>query len=210
MSYLTTQYAYIFKRLLFPALLFLQIFCSVSYADIYRYEDDEGVVHFTDAPTDRRFKIFMRDLKKDRELRTKLKFSGAVNSAEYDQIIRNSAAKYGVSPALVKAVIQAESGYNPNAVSSKGASGLMQLMPGTAKSLNVNDRFNPKDNVEGGVKYLRFLLDTFRGDVSLALAAYNAGLNKVAKYGGIPPYNETRTYVSRVLSYMQSYQSSGI
>ena len=86
----------------------------------------------------------------------------------------------------------------------------MQLMPGTAKSLNVADRFNPRDNVEGGVKYLRFLLDTFRGDVSLALAAYNAGLSKVAKYGGIPPYNETRTYVNRVLSYMQSYQSSGI
>ena len=86
----------------------------------------------------------------------------------------------------------------------------MQLMPATARSLKVADRFNPKDNVEGGVKYLRFLLDTFRGDVSLAVAAYNAGLTTVAKYGGIPPYNETRTYVSRVLSYMKSYQESGI
>lgn len=181
-----------------------------SGADIYRYEDDEGIVHFTDAPTDKRFKIFMRDLKKDRELRTKLKYASSVNPAEYEQLIKNCADKYGVSTSLVKAVIHAESGYNPNAVSSKGASGLMQLMPGTAKSLNVADRFNPKDNVEGGVKYLRFLLDTFRGDVSLALAAYNAGLSKVAKYGGIPPYNETRTYVNRVLSYMQTYQSSGI
>lgn len=181
-----------------------------SSADIYRYEDDDGIVHFTDAPTDKRFKVFMRDLKKDRELRTKLKCASSVNPAEYEQLIRNCADKYGVSHSLVKAVIHAESGYNPNALSSKGASGLMQLMPGTAKSLNVADRFNPKDNVEGGVKYLRFLLDTFRGDVSLALAAYNAGLGKVAKYGGIPPYNETRTYVNRVLSYMQSYQSSGI
>lgn len=180
---------------------------SVS-ADIYRYEDDDGIVHFTDAPTDRRFKIFMRDLKKDKQLRTKMQFASSVNPAEYDQIISSCSAKYGVSPYLIKAVIHAESGYNPNAVSRKGASGLMQLMPATAKSLKVNNSFDPKDNVEGGVKYLRFLLDTFRGDVSLAVAAYNAGLTKVAKYGGIPPYNETRTYVNRVLSYMQSYQAN--
>ncbi len=181
-----------------------------SDADIYRYEDEEGIVHFTDAPTDKRFKVFMRDLKKDRELRTKLKYARTVNPAEYEQLIKNCANKYGVNSSLIKAVIHAESGYNPNALSSKGASGLMQLMPSTAKSLKVADRFNPRDNVEGGVKYLRFLLDTFHGDISLALAAYNAGLSKVAKYGGIPPYNETRTYVNRVLSYMQSYQSSDI
>jgi soluble lytic murein transglycosylase-like protein len=185
------------------------VFAAVDLArgDIYRYEDEDSV-HFTDAPTDRRFKVFMRDLKKDRELRTKLKFSTSVNPAEYDQIISSCASKYGVSPSLIKAVIHAESGYNPNAVSRKGASGLMQLMPGTARSLKVSNSFDPQDNVEGGVKYLRFLLDTFRGDVSLAVAAYNAGLNKVARYGGIPPYNETRTYVNRVLSYMQSYQAN--
>ncbi|GFE61187.1 lytic transglycosylase domain-containing protein [Geobacter sp. AOG2] len=178
------------------------------HADIYRYEDSEGIVHFTDAPTDKRFKIFMRDLKKDRQLRTRLKFAASVNPAEYDQIIKTCSDKYGVSQCLIKAVIHAESGYNPNAVSRKGASGLMQLMPGTARSLKVSNSFDPKDNVEGGVKYLRFLLDTFRGDVSLAVAAYNAGLNKVAKFGGIPPYAETRTYVNRVLSYMQSYQAN--
>lgn len=177
-------------------------------ADIYRYEDDEGIVHFTDAPTDGRFKIFMRDLKKDRKLRTKLQLSSSVNPAEYDQIISACATKYGVNSCLIKAVIHAESGYNPKAVSRKGASGLMQLMPDTARSLKVSNSFDPKDNVEGGVKYLRFLLDTFRGDVSLAVAAYNAGLNKVARYGGIPPYNETRTYVNRVLAYMQTYQSN--
>ena len=179
-------------------------------ADIYRYVDEDDIVHFTDAPTDKRFKVFMRDLKKDKELRTKLKYASSVNPAEFDQLIKTCSDRYGVNPSLVKAVIHAESGYNPNAVSSKGASGLMQLMPGTAKSLKVANRFNPKDNVEGGVKYLRFLLDTFQGDVSLAIAAYNAGLNKVAKYGGIPPYNETRTYVTRVLSYMKSYQENGI
>ena len=179
-----------------------------AHADIYRYEDDEGIVHFTDAPTDRRFKIFMRDLKKDKQLRTKLQLASSVNPAEYEQIISSCATKYGVNACLIKAVIHAESGYNPNAVSRKGASGLMQLMPGTARSLKVSNSFDPKDNVEGGVRYLRFLLDTFRGDVPLAVAAYNAGLNKVAKYGGIPPYNETRTYVNRVLSYMQSYQAN--
>ena len=182
--------------------------CPSSNADIYRFEDEDGITHFTDAPTDTRFKIFLRDIKKDRQLRTKLQLSSKVNPAEYETIIKACSVKYGVSPSLVKAVIHAESGYNPNAVSHKGASGLMQLMPGTAKSLRVADSFNPKDNVEGGVKYLRFLLDTFHGDVSLALAAYNAGLSKVAKFGGIPPYNETRTYVNRVLAYMQSYQAN--
>ena len=177
-------------------------------ADICRYEDEEGIVHFTDAPTDRRFKVFMRDLKRDRQLRTKLQLASSVNPAEYEQIISSCATKYGVNQSLIKAVIHAESGYDPNAVSRKGASGLMQLMPGTARSLKVSNSFDPKDNVEGGVKYLRFLLDTFRGDVSLAVAAYNAGLNKVARYGGVPPYNETRTYVNRVLSYMQSYQAN--
>ena len=200
-------------KLNITALLAFQVFLMMlivisAQADIYRYEDDEGIVHFTDAPTDRRFKIFMRDLKKDKQLRTKLQFASSVNPAEYDQIISSCASKYGVSPSLIKAVIHAESGYNPNAVSRRGASGLMQLMPGTARSLKVSNNFDPKDNVEGGVKYLRFLLDTFRGDVSLAVAAYNAGLNKVARYGGVPPYNETRTYVNRVLSYMQAYQTN--
>jgi len=178
-----------------------------AHADIYRFEDEEGIVHFTDAPTDKRFKIFMRDLKKDRQLRTKLRFAASVNPAEYDHIIKTYADKYGVSQSLIKAVIHAESGYNPNAVSPKGASGLMQLMPETARSLKVSNSFNPRDNVEGGVKYLRFLLDTFRGDVSLAVAAYNAGLSKVARFGGIPPFAETRNYVNRVLSYMQTYQA---
>jgi soluble lytic murein transglycosylase-like protein len=209
----------IFQRPTYPCFLKLCIGTALllgilspdpAQADIYKYVDEEGNYHFTDAPTDKRFKIFIRDLKKDKELRTKLKYASSYDPTEFEHLIKSSSEKYGVNPSLVKAVIHAESGYNPNAVSSKGASGLMQLMPGTAQSLKVADRFNPKDNVEGGVKYLRFLLDTFRGDVSLAVAAYNAGLNKVARYGGIPPYNETRVYVNRVLAYMKSYQESGI
>lgn len=175
--------------------------------DIYRYEDEDGVVHFTDAPTDRRFKVFMRDIKKDRQLRRTFKLPGyAQDPARFEPVIESCAVQYGVDKALIKAVIHAESGYNPNAVSSKGAQGLMQLMPKTAQGLKVKNSFDPEDNIRGGVKYLRFLLDTCKGDVSLALAAYNAGLSRVAQYGGIPPYDETRNYVTKVLSYQKSYQ----
>jgi soluble lytic murein transglycosylase-like protein len=182
---------------------------SISHADIYKYEDDEGIVHFTDAPTDRRFKIFMRDIQKDKRLRTNFGFGKlSRNPAEFDSIINRCASEFGVDRSLVKAVIHAESGYNPQAVSNKGAAGLMQLMPGTAQDLKVADSFNPTDNIRGGVRYLRFLLDTFKGNVSLALAAYNAGLGKVARYGGIPPYDETRNYVSKVLNYQRNYAAN--
>jgi len=182
---------------------------GISLADIYKYEDSEGVIHFTDAPTDRRFKIFMRDIQKDKRLRTNFGLGRiSRNPAEFDQIINSCAAEFGVDNSLVKAVIHAESGYNPNAVSSKGAAGLMQLMPGTAHDLKVANSFNPSDNIRGGVRYLRFLLDTFKGNVTLALAAYNAGLGKVAKHGGVPPYEETRNYVSKVLNYQKTYAAN--
>ncbi len=180
-----------------------------AQADIYKYVDEDGVMHFTDAPTNRKFKIFMRDLKKDRKLRTNFKFAAAYrNKEEFDPIIKSLASEYGVDKSLIKAVIHAESGYNPNAVSPKGAQGLMQLMPRTAQGLKVNNSFDPKENIRGGVRYLRFLLDTFKGDVTLALAAYNAGLSRVSQYGGVPPYQETRNYVSRVLSYQKTYQNN--
>lgn len=197
-------------KILAAALFIFSISASgVSAADIYKYEDSEGVIHFTDTPTDRRFKIFMRDLEKDRRLRTNFGFGRASrNPAEFDLIINSCSAEFGVDKSLVKAVIHAESGYNPNAVSRKGAAGLMQLMPGTAHDLKVADSFNPSDNIRGGVRYLRFLLDTFKGDVTLALAAYNAGLKNVAKHGGIPPYQETRNYVSKVLDYQRNYAAN--
>jgi soluble lytic murein transglycosylase-like protein len=180
---------------------------SSAVADIYRYEDPDGTLHFTDAPTDRRFKVFMRDIKKDKKLRTAFRIDGfARNPAEFEPIINSCSREFGVDSSLVKAVIHAESGYNPSAVSSKGAQGLMQLMPKTAQGLKVNDTFNPSDNIRGGVRYLRFLLDTFRGDESLALAAYNCGMSNVAKYGGIPPFAETRSYVTKVLSYRNNYR----
>jgi soluble lytic murein transglycosylase-like protein len=193
--------------ILIPLLFFFRP--SVASADIYKYVDDDGVMHFTDAPTDRRFKIFMRDIKKDRQLRTNFRFASLYrNPEEFEPIISSLATEYGVQKSLVKAVIHAESRYNPHAVSPKGAQGLMQLMPKTAQGLNVSNAFDPKDNIRGGVRYLRFLLDTFKGDVTLALAAYNAGLSRVSQYGGVPPYQETRDYITKVLSYQKSYQNN--
>ena len=190
-------------------LLVILLFPRISSADIYKYEDENGVIHFTDAPTDHRFKLFMRDFKKDKQLRTRFHLGDCYGDpAAYDSIINACSLEYGVDRSLVKAVIHAESGYNPHAVSRTGATGLMQLMPKTAQGLKVTDSFDPKENIRGGVRYLRFLLDTFHGNVSLALAAYNAGLSKVAKYGGIPPYSETRNYVSKVLDYQRSYQQN--
>lgn len=126
--------------------------------------------------------------------------------SSYDSLIESAAAKYGVDSALAKAVVKAESGFNPNAVSSAGARGLMQLMPSTAAGLGVTDAFDPQQNVEAGVRYLRGQLDRFGGNESLALAAYNAGPGNVMKYGGVPPFTETQNYVKKVLSYKELFK----
>ena len=128
----------------------------------------------------------------------------------YESIIQEAAALHGVDEDLVRAVIQTESGFKPKAVSRTGAKGLMQMMPATAKRMGVDDPFNPRENIMGGVKYLRLLLDKFKGNVPLALAGYNAGPRKVARYNGIPPFKETRGYVKKVLHEMaESEEQSG-
>jgi hypothetical protein len=123
----------------------------------------------------------------------------------FHPIIVKTADQYQVDAALVKAIIMAESRYNPKAVSKKGAKGLMQLMPATAKALGVQDLFNPKHNIDAGVRYFRHLLDQFDGDVELALAAYNAGSRKVRKFNGIPPIAATRFYIKKVMKYYRRY-----
>ncbi len=124
----------------------------------------------------------------------------------YHGIILQVASRYEVDPALIRAIIMAESGYNPRAVSKKGAIGLMQLMPRTARELGVKEPFNPEHNIEAGVKYFKKLLKQFRGDVRLAVAAYNAGSRKVRRYRGVPPIRATRYYVRKVFHYYEKYK----
>ncbi|MEK6194162.1 MAG: lytic transglycosylase domain-containing protein [Deltaproteobacteria bacterium] len=129
-----------------------------------------------------------------------------VPRSPFEQIINQAATTHQVDPALIKAIIMAESRYNPKAVSKRGARGLMQLMPVTAKSLGVEDSFDPAANINGGGMYFKRLLDRFDGNVEFALAAYNAGSRNVRKYGGVPPFRQTRTYIHKVFKYQRQYK----
>lgn len=136
-------------------------------------------------------------------------YSIALNTNAYRNEVKQLAEKYKIDAALVRAVIHAESAFKVNALSNKGAQGLMQLMPGTARDMGVKNAFDAKQNIEGGVKYLAWLLETFNGDIKLATAAYNAGPGAVKRYNGIPPYAETEVYVERVGILHQRYKNAG-
>jgi len=168
------------------------VLCADPQAAVYVYVDPDGVSHFTDAPTRPQYR---------RLLAFGLPRGADLTHGMYAELINASAADHGVDPALVKAIIRAESNFDRRAVSKKGAQGLMQLMPDTAFRYAVRNPFDPADNIRGGVQYLRFLQETFPGRLSLIVAAYNAGENAVLRHGGIPPYRETKEYVARVLRY---------
>ncbi|MDW8194861.1 MAG: lytic transglycosylase domain-containing protein [Candidatus Calescibacterium sp.] len=147
--------------------------------------------------------IFGKYLNDQPPMNTNIKVEEEIRDA-----VREASRKYGVDEALILAIIKQESGFNPRAVSPVGAQGLMQLMPETAKELGVTDPFNIRQNIMGGTKYIRQMLDMFNGDLKLALAAYNAGPGNVQKYGGIPPFSETQNYVSKVLSYYINFKNN--
>jgi soluble lytic murein transglycosylase-like protein len=192
----------IITLVIFFCLLFLT---TSSFAGIYRYIDENGVIHFTNCPRDPKFKLYIRESKEDVG-DDNHSFSYIKDSNQYDSLISELSKKYQVDFALIKAMIRAESGFNPFAVSRKGAKGLMQLMPETALRMNVSNIYNPKENIEGGVRYFKYLLSLFDNDLRLSLAAYNAGENVVGELRSIPPYRETIDYVKKVLSYYQSYR----
>jgi soluble lytic murein transglycosylase-like protein len=184
------------------AFLFLT---SGAGADVYTFSGEDGVSYFTNVPGEGRKKVQFR-LPKDTQAvgRTvRPAIAARADSSFYDPLIVHTGRQFSVDPDLIRAVIKAESNYNPQAVSPKGARGLMQLMPFTARELGVADPFDPAGNVEGGVRYLRSLLDTFDGNYALALAAYNAGPSRVLSKGDIPAIPETQSYVRQVLEHLR-------
>jgi soluble lytic murein transglycosylase-like protein len=169
---------------------------ALGEAAIYRYVDLDGVVHFTNVPTHARYRLYIPEARMD----------FATYLFRYDGIIQKASVQHGVDFSLIKAVIKAESDFDRRAVSDKGARGLMQLMPQTAHLMAVTDPFDPHENIHAGVRYLKYLLASFQNNVPLALAAYNAGENAVRRYGRIPPFEETRTFVDRVLRYWDEFK----
>jgi soluble lytic murein transglycosylase-like protein len=182
---------------------------AIARADIYAYTDDKGVKHFTNIPgLDRRYKLVRKEGAVAPRAATMAYMPSEAEIAKYRSFVTTASRTHGVDDALVHAVISAESGYRPAAISSKGASGLMQLMPDTARRYGVESIMDPYQNINGGVKYLKDLLAMFNGNVELAVAGYNAGENAVIRAGNrIPKYPETENYVPKVMDYYRKFQA---
>lgn len=190
------------------ALVALCILPQLARADIYTYTDKNGVQHFSSKPI-AGGKAYLRG--------NGSKGTGGVTKSSapkdptrytrYDSWVNEAAALYQIPVELVRAVIKVESDYNPNAVSYAGARGLMQLMPDTARGLDVRDIDDPRENIFGGVRFLRILANAFGGDLVLTVAGYNAGQDAVMRHGGVPPYAQTRDYVTKVLGHYRRYQA---
>ena len=163
--------------------------------------DKDGVVHFTNTQCDVDCELYLREAPPE----TARAGKGGASQAWMEEYVERFSRAHKLSPALVKAIIKAESNGERFAVSPKGAQGMMQLMPFTSKRMKVSDPFDPVENIEGGVKYIKELMGTFRGNLVHTVAAYNAGPEAVRKYGGVPPYKETRQYVKRVLDFYRQY-----
>jgi soluble lytic murein transglycosylase-like protein len=187
---------------------------GVAQADIYSFVDSAGVTHFTNVPVDGRYRLLLvtppeeQEVAQPGEQGTAQPEKWLAKSAQFDSFIDQAARSHAVRPELVRAVIVVESAFNPNAVSNRGAVGLMQLRPATARRYGVANAFDPQQNIRAGVQYLRDLLTRYGDNLELTLAAYNAGEDAVERYGhSIPPFAETRHYVPTVLRIYRSLLS---
>ncbi len=187
--------------------LALLLTSPASQADIYKTVDEHGVVSFTNVPRGKKSKLVTKERKRPKVKPILPSDTSAERFTRYDAHIRQAATLYQIPEELVRAVIKVESDYDPRAVSRANARGLMQLIPETAERMMVTDIFDPRQNIFGGVRYLRVLANLFNGDLSLTIAGYNAGEGAVARHGGIPPYEETRHYVAKVLAYYRYFRS---
>ncbi len=196
------------RAILLQSFLFVCLACVPAYADIYEYVDEHGVLHFTNVGKKNAKKVEVPARVAVYEAPagsgasrsdSSPAFSSSAFLTVYSDIINEACDKHGVDPGLVHAIVKVESDFNTYAVSRKGAMGLMQLMPQTALDMNVKNSFSPTENIYGGVRYLRYLLDQYEGNLQLALAAYNAGETSVRKWGTVPPFRETQQYVKKVL-----------
>lgn len=198
---------------LFGALALSLTLPGLASADIYSYTDENGVIHFTNKPSgDGKYRLYLKSTehasKKGAHVSAMMPSDRSVDRfTRYDVWIRQAATLYQIPEELVRAVIKVESDFDPRAVSQVGATGLMQLMPETAMRMQVRDIQDPRENIFGGTRFLRVLANAFNGDLALTIAGYNAGEAAVLKYGGIPPYQETQGYVTRVLSYYGRYRT---
>lgn len=195
--------------LVIPALSLLPL---TAAADIYHYTDSEGVVHFTTVkPKAENAKLYLKTPPAPAIKAGAPAFAPQDKNVDrftrYDEHIRTAAGLYQIPEALVRAVIKVESDYDPRAISTAGARGLMQLMPETAERLGVRDIHDPRENIFGGVRYLRLLANMFNGDLDYTIAGYNAGENAVIQHGGIPPYAQTRDYVVKVNKFYRRYRT---
>ncbi|MEN6624573.1 MAG: lytic transglycosylase domain-containing protein [Smithella sp.] len=193
---IANYFRYISVCSIFGILSFI-LFSDSTMADVYRFVDENQVIQLTNVADPKN--------KKEKNIESGSN-SVLINSDSYDALIINTASKYNVDGDLIKAIIKVESNFNHKAVSKKGAKGLMQLMPQTALMLGVSDCFHPKNNIDGGIRYISYLISLYNGNLRLALAAYNAGEGNVAKHGGIPPYAETKSYVRMVMDNYKQYR----
>jgi len=179
-----------------------------ALATVYTFTDASGVTHFTNVPSDPRYAGMVRAPHRLSAYKSVKTSSGYLTASDrYAPLVQKAAREHSLDQALLRAMIATESGFDPHAVSSKGAVGLMQLMPETARRYGVRDLYDPAENIQGGAKYLRDLMRKFNNDLSLTLAAYNAGEDAIIQYGNrIPPYRETLQYVPRVLTLYRQYQ----